>query len=245
VVGRCGFGAGYRTVAFDADGGIRIDDDEPGAIGGPISPGAIGADAKGAILVAADPESIDGVPLSQVWKYAPDGARAWTRVLPFDGTGLPNLELTDLAVAADGDAVLAVEPVLDPFRVMRVAGESGEVRWNGEAEGRTRPARLALAQNGRVLVGGIESIDSQGHVAGRVFEFAADGSLCQRREDTGYFRRFEVAATADAWYLAGETAPIDAGSGSDLFVYRFDADGACAGGDAIFADDFEMPSSRS
>jgi len=63
----------------------------------------------------------------------------------------PNLEWVDLAVAADGDAVLVVGPMFDPLRAMRVAGEGGEARWNGEAEDRARLRGLCWRQTGRAL----------------------------------------------------------------------------------------------
>ncbi|HET6546257.1 MAG TPA: hypothetical protein VFG55_05870, partial [Rhodanobacteraceae bacterium] len=71
MVGHCGLQSGYLTVRFDVAGGVVFDDTELGDIGNALDPASIEVDAAGAIVVAADPESVHGVPLAEVWKLAP------------------------------------------------------------------------------------------------------------------------------------------------------------------------------
>ncbi|HET6546667.1 MAG TPA: hypothetical protein VFG55_07985, partial [Rhodanobacteraceae bacterium] len=206
-----------------------------------LDPASIEVDAAGAIVVAADPESVHGVPLAEVWKLAPDGTRLWTSVLPNPGGGFSSLEVDGFALAPDGDALVALSSPLADFRVVRLAGSDGSVRWDTSGDVEMNPTGLALAPNGRVLVGGFAFDDSGGHVGARIAEFTASGAPCRIDEDLGLFNQPAISASDAGWTVVGVgESPTTAGD--DLIAYRYDADGACTGfGDAdlVFADGFD------
>lgn len=233
-------GDGYYALRFDAAGAPTLLDSEPGEIGNPLGAAHVAVDAAGDVLIAAAPESSFGVPQAQAWKIAPDGTRLWTRVVEVDGVLHPNLDIGGFALAPDGDLVIAVAPPSGPFRVLRLAGEDGSTRWDSTAAIGDNPTDLALAANGRVLVGGYDHIPgSGGLVTGRIAEFDADGTPCRHATALDYGSKLRVSSGTGGWSVLGGTAFVQ-GAGNDLVVQRFDADGACAGdGDRIFADGFD------
>src|SRR5690606_35898781 len=175
---------------------------------------------------AAAPESSFGVPQAQAWKVAPDGTRLWTRVIEAPGVAHPNLDIGGFALAPDGDLVIAVNPPSGPFRVLRLAGDTGATRWEGTADIGDRSTGLALADDGRVLVGGFASIPgSGGRVTGRIAEFAADGKPCRHAVELDMQAKPRVAAGGDGWTVVGAT-PYMAGTGNDVVVRRYDRGGA-------------------
>ena len=233
-------GDGYFALRFDADGTPTLLDAEPGEIGNPLGALHVARDAQGAFLFAAAPESSFGVPQAQAWKVAPDGTRLWTRVIEAPDVAHPNLDIGGFALAPDGDLVIAVNPPSGPFRVLRLAGDTGATRWDGTADIGDRSTGLALADDGRVLVGGFASIPgSGGRVTGRIAEFAADGKPCRHAVELDMQAKPRVAAGGDGWTVVGAT-PYMAGTGNDVVVRRYDRDGACTGEeDTLFVDGFD------
>lgn len=234
-----GIGDGYFTLRFDGNGVPTLLDSEPGEIGNALGALHVAIDADGAFLLAAAPESSFGVPQAQAWKVAADGTRLWTRVVEVKGVLHPNLDIGGFALAANGDLVIAVAPPSGEFRVLRLAGGDGTTRWDATAAVGDRPTGLALAANGRVLVGGFASIPgSGGRITGRIAEFDADGTPCRHEVDLAINTKPRVAAGAGGWTLLGATVFAE-GSGNDAVVHRYDGEGACVGDDAIFADGFD------
>ncbi|RYD15205.1 MAG: hypothetical protein EOP90_09700 [Lysobacteraceae bacterium] len=233
-------GEGYFTLHFDAAGTSTVLDGELGEIGNPLGAAHVAVDAAGDVLIAAAPESTFGVPQAQAWKVAPDGTRLWTRVVEIEGVAHPNLDIGGFALAADGDLVIAAAPPAGPFRVLRLAGGDGSTRWDSTAAIGDNPTDLALAADGRVLVGGYDAIPgSGGLVTGRIAEFDADGTPCRHATTLDIGSKVRASPGTGGWSVLGGTAFVQ-GVGNDLVVQRFDADGACEGeADQVFADGFE------
>jgi len=237
-------GGGYVTVRFDAQGQAVFSDIELGEIGNPLGPSHVVADAAGDFLVAASPESSFGVPKAQVWKIAADGSRLWTRVLTNPQDNLSSLDIGGFIRVGDGDVVVGAASVVDQrFRLLRLDGASGDVLWDSTATIGGTPTTLAMAPNGRILVGGYAFIDSAGHVGARIVEFDADGTSCRSSADLGMFSNVAAAAGTQGWTVLG-TSEYAQGVGNDAVVRRYDANGPCDGADAIFIDGFDAAASR-
>jgi hypothetical protein len=235
--GRVPLGDGYYTVRFDADGSPIVVDHELGEIGNALGALHLAEDAGGDLLLAAAPESSFGVPQAQAWKVKPDGTRLWTRVIGIEGQVHPNHDIGGFAMAPDGDLVIATSPSSGQFRVLRLAGADGEPRWDTTAPVHFTPSGLALAANGRVLVGGFASIPgSGGFITSHLAEFRADGQPCRTREDFGMNTKLRVTSGAGGWSMLG-AGPFLA-AGNDASVHRYDDDGPCDI-DAIFLDGFD------
>ena len=235
--GRVPLGDGYYTVRFAADGSPIVVDHELGEIGNALGALHLAEDAGGDLLLAAAPESSFGVPQAQAWKVKPDGTRLWTRVIGIEGQVHPNHDIGGFAMAPDGDLVIATSPSSGQFRVLRLAGEDGESRWDTTAPVDFTPSGLALAANGRVLVGGFASIPgSGGFITSHLAEFRADGQPCRTREDFGMNTKLRIASGAGGWSMLG-AGPFLA-AGNDASVHRYDDDGPCDV-DAIFLDGFD------
>jgi hypothetical protein len=237
---RGGTGDGSFTLKFDAAGVPTLLDSEPGEIGNALGALHVALDADGDFLLAAAPESSFGVPQAQAWKVAPDGTRLWTRVVEVPGVLHPNLDIGGFALAPDGDLVIAVAPPSGPFRVLRLDGGDGSTRWDATATIGDNPTGLALAADGRVLVGGFASIPgSGGRITARIAEFDADGMPCRHAIDLGINTKLRVAASVGGWTVFGATTFVE-GSGNDAVVHRYDGDGTCDGDDdTLFVDGFD------
>ncbi|MEP7042628.1 MAG: hypothetical protein ABI843_06170 [Dokdonella sp.] len=237
-------GGGYVSVRFDAQGNVVFTDIELGEIGNPLGPVRVRADANGEFIVAAALESKFGEPLAQVWKLAADGTRLWTRVLPNPLGDLASLEVGGLALATWGDVLVEAFSVSDQrFRLLRLDATGGQILRDSIASIGGTPTTLAMAPNGRVLVGGYDFIDSSGHVGARMVEFDADGAPCRSSVDLGMFSNIAATASADGWSVLGASAYVQ-NVGNDAVVRRYDATGPCDGADAIFADGFEAANLR-
>lgn len=237
---RGGTGDGSFTLRFDAAGVPFLLDSEPGEIGNALGALHVALDAHGDFLIAAAPESSFGVPQAQAWKVAPDGTRLWTRVVEVPGVLHPNLDIGGFALAPDGDLIIAVAPPSGEFRVLRLNGDDGSTQWDATAAIGDNPTGLALAADGRVLVGGFASIPgSGGRITARIAEFDADGTPCRHAIELAINTKPRVAASAGGWTVLGATTFIE-GGGNDAVVHRYDGDGDCKGADdTLFVDGFD------
>ncbi|MEO8670206.1 MAG: hypothetical protein ABI411_02755 [Tahibacter sp.] len=229
---------GYVTLRLDAQGSELFRDVDPGGIANPLGPAYLGIDADGNALLAAAPESPGGVPCAQVWKLSPTGARLWTRVLPNPGSLTSSMSIGGFTLAPNGDVLIVADMNSQPFRLVRLDGATGAVRQDVATPLPSNPSSMALAPNGRVLVGGYAFIDSSGHVGGRLVEFAASGAACRVANNVDMFSKVENSASANGWTVLGSTQFIP-GTGNDAFVRRYDADGACSVVDVLFANGFQ------
>lgn len=244
VVGGAGdpFSGGLLVVRFDADGEVVFHDRELGDHGtthGMASLVSVEVDRNGDVLAAGALENAFGATQALVWKVAADGSRTWTRVLEGPPEAFFAMGLGGFALADDGDALV----VLDhgnggPLQLLRVSGTDGTTRGLGVAPIDGNPHGLALAPNGRALVTGTAFIDSQGHIGARVAEFDASTRPCRVVDLDEHYFAAVAAGSADGWTLAAGS--LFDGPGNEAWVLRFDADGACDAGDAIFAGGFEV-----
>jgi hypothetical protein len=242
VTARGATGDGYVVVRFDAGGNAVLVDAEAGEIGNPIGALHVARDADGALLLAGAPESTFGVPQAQVWKIAPDGSRAWLRVIDRPEVAHPNLDIGGFALAPDGDVVIAVAPPSGPFRVLRLRGGDGSIAWDASAAIGDTPTGLALTPNGRALVGGYAFIvGGGGRITSRMAEFSADGRPCRARTDLAMATRLQVAADAGGWAIFGGGEFTT--SGSTGMVQHYDATAPCDGDppDLVFRNGFDAP----
>ena len=233
---------GVLVIRFDAAGRVMFHDRELGDHGttqglqGLVS---VGIDAGGDVIAASALENASGASQAQLWKIGPDGTRRWTRTLEHPVHPSMVVLVGGFALAANGDALVATDlGDYGALRVVRVEGQTGEPLRIGLAPIEGMPTGLAQAPNGRLLVTGIQFIDSQGHVGVRVAEFDARPKPCRVADlDTRYFSAV-AAGSAHGWTLAAGT--LLEGISNDAHVLRYDADRPCAG-DALFIDGFERP----
>jgi hypothetical protein len=229
-------GGGYYTVRFDADGNVVFTDFEGGKLHSPLGGARVGVDSGGNAVVVASPESLTGggTPAAMAWKVDPAGKRLWTVELSDQSSFATTFANGPIALTPDDDVLVAVsDHRVDGVRVIRLNGEDGSVAWNHESKVEVSPVlTLALAANGRVLVGGYRGSGSD-YTAGMV-EFAADGQPCRSVEGAPPSMVIAAEWALDGWYVLG--TDIDAG----LNVRRYDATGPCAGSDLIFADGFDI-----
>lgn len=231
-------GGGYKTVRFDAQGGVLFVDTMLGDIGNPLGPSYLAPADDGGFVVAGAPESSFGVPEAQVWKLAADGARAWTTVIP-NPHAPSSLDIGAFAALPNGDVLVAAADVIDTrFRLVRIDRASGAVLRDSTATIGGTPTTLTLAPNGRGLVGGFTFANSSGTVTARIVEFDANGAPCRLDADLAMFSGVAASPGADSWTVLGGSAFV-AGTGNDAFALRYDATGVCTVGDAIFANGFE------
>lgn len=227
-------GGGYVTVRLDAQGNEVFADIELGDIGNPLGLAHLALDTDGSVVVAATPESFDGVFLGQVWKLSPSGTRLWTRVVPHPGGSFPSSSICGLVLAPDGDAVIETTGGHEPFRLLRLDGLTGEVIWDVGVPIAGAPVTLALAPNGRVLVASLGSAQQSGHIA----EMDAAGNPCRVANNPSMFSTIVANAGADGWSILGATQLVP-GSSRDAFVSHFDGSGACTPTDYLFANGFD------
>jgi outer membrane protein assembly factor BamB len=237
VSGQGGFlQGGYVTVRFDAQGNALFVDQELGDLGNPLGPSRLALDQEGDIFLAASPESQHGEPLAQVWKLSSNGTHLWTRTLPYPGDFLHSTIIGGFQLAANGDPLIVVDQLSGPFRLVRLAAETGEVVWDAHASISGTPTGLSVAPNGRVLIGGYDYVSIQGNTAPRMAEIDADGEPCRVLASDDQLGAIELAASTSGWSVLG-TAPSVAGA--DAVMSRYDADGPCTLNDRIFESGFD------
>jgi hypothetical protein len=247
VVGVAGdmFTGGFLVVRFDADGQVVFHDRERGSLdGGTFNRRLfLAIDRAGDVLAQGALQNPQGDMQAQVWKIAPDGARLWTRMLvdPLDERF--TTEAVGLVLDANDDVVVAQQAGLDErFRLLRLDSASGTLLQSEAALLGGVTLSLARAPNGRVLVGGTYYIDFQGHTGARIAEFDADLRACRTADlGTQYFSGVFDGGPR-GW--TGVAGTLYEGFSNDAHALRYDADGACAAADALFADGFETPDAR-
>ncbi len=238
VSGQGGFThGGYITVRFDSQGNVVFTDIDLGGIANPLGPSFVALGADGNIVVASSPEG-PSVPRAQVWKLSPTGARLWTKVLPDPDPWFSSMVTQELLLAANGDPLISVLAPTGSLRLVRLAAASGEVLWDVRAPIDVYPRDMALATNGRVLIGGYGVIAGDPNTYSRIVEFDANGDPCRivAPDDPGYF--VEVGGGSAGWRVL-DTKPSVTGIGFDTLMSHYDADGPCTLSDQIFTDNFD------
>ncbi|ANB16309.1 hypothetical protein [Dokdonella koreensis] len=233
VAGRTyAIGGGFRTVRFAADGSLVYADAEFGELGNPLGAAWIATTPDGATLVVASPETRFGMPGAMAWKIAADGTRLWTRTLSDQASGSTTFSNGPAALGPEGDLRIATAGTTPKvLRLIRVDGATGATRWDSAASMPGFADRLAVAPNGRSLLGGSAHVPGGG---GRTYatlaEFDADGLLCRERTVPDLYGFTSIVGAVDGWTVLG--------IGDDgVTVQRYAADGAC--GDGLFTDGFE------
>ncbi|MCR6703066.1 MAG: hypothetical protein NVV68_18785 [Dokdonella sp.] len=226
-------GGGFRTVRFAADGGIVYADVELGSFGSPLGMSWIAAAADGGAWVVASPETPLGMPGAMAWRIAANGTRVWTRVLSDQSSGATTFSNGPAALGPGGDLWIATASTSPKaLGLIRVDGATGATRWNSRSLLPSDADMLAVAPNGRSLLGGSAHVPGGG---GRTYailaEFDADGVLCREHTVKDLYGFLSAVGAAEGWTVLGVG---DAG----VIVQRYDADGAC--GDALFADGFDV-----
>lgn len=233
---------GVLVIRFDAHGSVMFHDRELGDHGttqGLLGLVSVEVDEGGDVVAACALENASGASQAQLWKIAPDGSRRWTRALVHPVHPSMGVLVGCFALAANGDALVATDlGDYGALRVLRADRHTGEPLGIGVAPIEGMPTGLAQAPNGRLLVTGIDFIDSQGHVGLRIAEFDAQLRPCRVANlDTQYFGA-TAAGSAHGWTLAAGTLLEDLSN--DAHVVHYDADGACMT-DVLFIDGFERP----
>lgn len=227
-------GGGYVTARLDAQGSEVFTDVELGDLGNPLGPAYVALSPDGSVVIAATPESFDGVFLGQVWKLSSSGERLWTRVVPHPGGSFPSSMIDDLLLTADGDAVIETTGGSAPFRAWRLASSTGDVIWDVAAPISGSPTTLAITTSGRLLIGSGDSGQESGHIA----ELDAGGNPCRVANSLGMFSNVIAAAGTDGWSVLGASQVIP-GTGRNAFISHFDEGGACTLTDVLFNDGFD------
>jgi hypothetical protein len=237
VTGAAGIGEGFRTVRFDSIGGIVFADAELGEIGNALGKARVRIDGEGNVIVVASPETAHGVPGAMAWKIDPQGQRLWTTELSDQASTTTTFDNWPVLLAANQDVLVVAGSVPDArMRVMPLAADTGNVAMNHDSDiDASRVLTMALAGNGRVLLGGYGHFSGGvgGQVASRAVEFTADGQPCRSIEMTVASAVHTAVWHADGWYMLGNESDIG------LYVRRYDATGPCEAPDPIFVDGFE------
>lgn len=227
-------GGGFVTARLDAKGNQIFVDVELGDIGNPLGSAYLALAADGSVIVAATPESVNGVVLGQIWKLSPGGARQWTRVLPHPGGSFPSSRIRGLMLAPNGDPVVETSGISGPFRLHRLAAQTGEIVWSADAPIPGDPTALALAANGRLLVGSRGNFQESGQIA----ELDSGGNPCRVANNLSMFSGVIAGAGSSGWSVLGATQPLQ-GSSPNAFMSHFDGDGACTLTDFLFQAGFD------
>lgn len=233
VTGRTfGHTGGFRTVRFAADGSVVYADVELGTHGSPLGMSWVAAAPDGGAWVVASPETQFGRPGAMAWRIGTDGTRLWTRELSDQSSGATTFSNGPAVLGPGDDLWIAIaDTAPKSLGLIRVDGATGATRWNSRSALPSYADTLAVAPNGRSLIGGSAHIPGSG---GRTYavlaEFDADGVLCRERSVKDLYGFLFAVGAAEGWTVLGLG---DAG----LTVQRYDADGAC--GDALFADGFD------
>jgi hypothetical protein len=230
-------GGGYVTVRFDAQGNAVFADVDLGGIANPLGPSFVALDPNGDIVVASSPEGTHGVPQAQVWKLSPSGARVWTRVLPDPAPTFSSMLAQGLLLAANGDTIVSVSTPGRPFRLVRLDVATGDITQDVVAPIDGSPVSLALAPNGRVLVGGNDFL-IQGQAVPGMVEFDAGMAPCRVVAAGDPSGGIKVGAGGAEWSVLRSTASL-AGAGADAFMSRYDVDGPCTLNDHVFVNGFD------
>ena len=225
-------GGGFRTVRFAADGGIVYADAELGSFGSPLGMSWVAAAPDGSAWVVASPETPFGMPGAMAWRIAANGTRLWTRTLSDQSSGATTFSNGPAALGPGDDLWIATASTSPKaLGLIRVDGATGATRWNSRSSLPSYADMLAVAPNGRSLLGGSAHVPGSG---GRTYavlaEFDADGVLCREQAVKDLYGFLSAVGAAEGWTVLGVG---DAG----ITVQRYDADGAC--GDALFADGFD------
>lgn len=223
---------GFRTVRFAADGSVVYADVELGTHGSPLGMSWVAAAPDGGAWVVASPETQFGRPGAMAWRIGADGTRLWTRELSDQSSGATTFSNGPAVLGPGDDLWIAIaDTAPKSLGLIRVDGATGATRWNSRSALPSYADTLAVAPNGRSLIGGSAHIPGSG---GRTYavlaEFDADGVLCRERSVKDLYGFLFAVGAAEGWTVLGLG---DAG----LTVQRYDADGAC--GDALFADGFD------
>lgn len=233
VTGRTlGHTGGFRTVRFAADGSVVYADVELGTHGSPLGMSWVAAAPDGGAWVVASPETQFGMPGAMAWRIGADGTRLWTRELSDQSSGATTFSNGPSALGPGGDLWIATSSTSPKsLGLIRVDGATGATRWSSRSALPSDADMLAVAPNGRSLLGGSAHVPGGG---GRTYailaEFDAEGVLCRERTVEDLYGFMSAVGAAEGWTVLGIG---DAG----LTVQRYDTDGAC--GDALFADGFD------
>jgi len=233
VTGRTfGHTGGFRTVRFAADGSVVYADVELGTHGSPLGMSWVTAAPDGGAWVVASPETQFGMPGAMAWRIAADGTRLWTRELSDQSSGATTFSNGPAALGPGGDLWIATASTSPKtLGLIRVDGATGATRWNSRSALPSYADSLAVAPNGRSLLGGSAHVPGGG---GRTYailaEFDADGVLCREHTVEDLYGFLSAVGAEEGWTVLGIG---DAG----ITVQRYDADGPC--GDALFADGFD------
>jgi hypothetical protein len=241
VSGQGGFvHGGIVTVRFDAQGNEVFTDVELGDLGNPLGDALVALDTGGNVVVASSLESSSGVAIARVWRLSPDGQRLWTKVLPHPASPLNGTGIGEggLQLAANGDPLVVVDMGFGPFRLVRFAALTGEYVWNVNAPIGDFPTGLSQAPNGRLLIGGYETIPGNLRTSIRLAEFDSNGTPCRIVATDNQLVLLQTGASATGWSVLGSTEYVD-GVGNDAVLYRYDADGPCTLSDQVFANGFD------
>lgn len=193
---------------------------------------AVAVDAGGNIAVASGNVDI------AVARLAGDGTVLWTRVIADSGALAPIEWVEDVAVAANGDVVLAGQhsrlAVLRPAYVARLDGTTGETLWErtwlgpGSTGGST-VREVEIARDGTIWA----VADSMNTYWFEVLRFAADGTQMlafQHRPADGQPSRVAglvLGSAGQAWVAGTEMRMLTFGLPKyRAIVLQFDADSA-------------------
>ncbi len=225
-------GGGYVTVRLDAQGNNVFTDVELGDLGNPLGPTYLANSTDGSVVIGGSPESFGGVPQAQIWSISPGGNRKWHHVISHPGMTIPSTFM-GLALESDGDVIIGVAGLSDPFRVLYLVAQTGEVVWDVGVPFIGYSTLLAVAPNGRVLVGGLNSSQQSSHIA----EFDSAGHPCRVANNFGTLGAFATNPGSADWITLG-TRPTFPVAGGEAFVSRFDGGGACTETADIFTNGF-------
>ncbi|MEO5559004.1 MAG: hypothetical protein ABIR10_04910 [Dokdonella sp.] len=195
----------------------------------------LGLDNEGNIIVAAAREN--GVTTAQVWKISSIGARLWTTFLPDPPPRVGTL-INGFALSANGNPLIALGTGGGGgLHLVRLDGATGAVLSDTKAPIDGVAQTVAVAKNGRILLGGYGS-NFDGHGYGLMAEFTEDGQPCRVAENNGFLGSIKATADADGWRVLSSTEIVQ-GISTAATISQFDSDGACTLTDSVFVDGFE------
>ncbi|MEO5626799.1 MAG: hypothetical protein ABIQ70_12390 [Dokdonella sp.] len=230
---------GNVTVRLDANGiPVFTDIQMPTPLFGVFTFGVahLGVDNDGNITVAAAREI--GATIAQVWKVSSTGVRLWTTYLPDPPPGV-GTTINGFALSANGNPLIALGKGGDlGFELVRLDGATGAVLSDTKAPVDGVAQTVAVAKNGRILLGGFGTDFDGAHAYGPMAEFTENGEFCRVAENAGIFGSIKAGADANGWRVLGVTHYLD-GVGNKASVSQFDSEGACTLTDSVFVDGFE------
>lgn len=195
----------------------------------------LGLDNDGNIIVAAAREN--GVTTAQVWKISSTGTRLWTTYLPDPPVRVGTL-INGFALSANGNPLIALGTGGGGgLHLVRLDGATGVVLSDTKAPIDGNSQTVAVANNGRILLGGYGS-HFNGLGFGLMAEFTENGQPCRVAENTGFLSSIKATADANGWRVVGATEFVQ-GVSTAATISQFDSDGECTLGDSVFANGFE------